>query len=115
MVYTNPSLARCPCLVWYSLPGEIHACVVQILDQIRNCVERSDVVTDLLIESARALAVCERWLQLSTLSNVGIGIVRLVDLHHAMQVLFKRPVVPVAFCSGILRITQLQPKRSCVY
>ncbi|KAG8698053.1 hypothetical protein FRC08_006168, partial [Ceratobasidium sp. 394] len=50
----------------FTLPEEIRACVVLLLDQIRNCVEQSDVVTDTLIEAARALASCEHWLQLGT-------------------------------------------------
>ncbi|KAG8743405.1 hypothetical protein FRC10_012070 [Ceratobasidium sp. 414] len=47
--------------IWGSrstLPEEIPACMVRLLNQIRNCVEQSDVVTDMLIEAARTLASC---------------------------------------------------------
>jgi hypothetical protein len=47
--------------------------MVQILDQIRNCVERLDIVTDLLIEAARTLASCEHWLQLGLFLELGAG------------------------------------------
>ncbi|KAG9125447.1 hypothetical protein FRC07_007538 [Ceratobasidium sp. 392] len=53
--------------IWGSrstLPKEIHTSVLRLLDQIRNCVEESDVVTDSLIEAARTLASCEHWLEL---------------------------------------------------
>ncbi|KAJ1310810.1 hypothetical protein OPQ81_009330 [Rhizoctonia solani] len=46
-----------------TLPGEIHAAVVEILQQIYNRVEQKEqVVTDLLMEAARTLQLCERWL-----------------------------------------------------
>ncbi|KAG9087135.1 hypothetical protein FRC06_002720, partial [Ceratobasidium sp. 370] len=47
--------------IWGStstLPEGIHACMARLLDQIRNCVEQSDVVTGVLIEAARTLASC---------------------------------------------------------
>ncbi|KAG8709589.1 hypothetical protein FRC09_000584, partial [Ceratobasidium sp. 395] len=53
--------------IWGSrstLPEEIHASMVRLLDQVRSCVEQSDVATDLLIEAARTLASCEHWLQI---------------------------------------------------
>ncbi|CAE6472618.1 unnamed protein product [Rhizoctonia solani] len=46
-----------------TLPDQIHALVVKILQQIYNRVEQTkQVVTDLLIESARTLHLCEQWL-----------------------------------------------------
>ncbi|KAG8709638.1 hypothetical protein FRC09_000558 [Ceratobasidium sp. 395] len=55
--------------IWGSrstLPEEFHASMVRLLDQVRSCVEQSDVATDLLIEAARTLASCERWLQIDS-------------------------------------------------
>ncbi|KAH7330735.1 Urb2/Npa2 family-domain-containing protein [Rhizoctonia solani] len=47
-----------------TLPDEIHALVAKILQQIYNRVEQTkQVVTDLLIESARTLHLYEQWLK----------------------------------------------------
>ncbi|KAF8761962.1 Urb2/Npa2 family [Rhizoctonia solani] len=48
-----------------TLPDEIRACMVKILQQIYNRVEETQqAVSDLLIEVARSLRLCEQWLQL---------------------------------------------------
>ncbi|KAF8708451.1 Urb2/Npa2 family, partial [Rhizoctonia solani] len=48
-----------------TLPDEVHACMVEILQQIYNRVEETQqAVSDLLIEVARSLHLCEQWLQL---------------------------------------------------
>ncbi|CAE6493566.1 unnamed protein product [Rhizoctonia solani] len=45
-----------------TLPDRIHAPVVEILQQIYNRVEQTgQVVTDLLMEAARTLHLCEQW------------------------------------------------------
>ncbi|CAE6436414.1 unnamed protein product [Rhizoctonia solani] len=46
-----------------TLPDEIRACLVKVLQQIYNRVEETQAVTDLLIEAAKSLHLCEQWLQ----------------------------------------------------